>query len=64
MAALSYLRIRDWPYPQLGATLLFELRQLADGEFVIQASALRPTRPRAPAVGHRGLIAPTASVSI
>lgn len=28
MAVLSYLRITNWPYPQLGATLIFELRSI------------------------------------
>mmetsp|Transcript_3468 Transcript_3468/g.6492 ORF Transcript_3468/g.6492 Transcript_3468/m.6492 type:complete len:771 (+) Transcript_3468:250-2562(+) len=35
MAVLSYLRIRDWPYPQLGATVMFELRKL-EGKYIVQ----------------------------
>ena len=48
MAALSYLRIRDWPYPQLGATLVFELRRLDDGEFVIQVGQSHSPRRNLP----------------
>jgi hypothetical protein len=34
MAVLSYLRVKGWPYPQLGATLIFELRSIGGDYFV------------------------------